>query len=171
MTGSNRPATVGAVVEAVVLEQLTEERQRKASLEARGLAVITSSGALVTLLLGIGALVSSKTDYRITTEARALLIVTAVAFVIAGIAGVICNVPLSYQEIDMLELAQLAAPDFWDRNGDVTAMDAVTTRVTSIMRGRELNTLKAIALVVGLSAEVVAVATAATAVIAILAYG
>jgi hypothetical protein len=34
-------------------EQLSEERDRKRSLEARGISVITTSGALATLLLGI----------------------------------------------------------------------------------------------------------------------
>jgi hypothetical protein len=78
--------------------QLAEERARKGSLEARGLALITSSGAFVTVTLGIAALVDSKAGYSLPETAQDSLVLGAVFLLIAAVLGVMCNLPLDYDE-------------------------------------------------------------------------
>jgi hypothetical protein len=48
--------TAGLVYGPLINAQVEDEQARKTSLEQRGLAVITTSGVLVSLLFGLGAI-------------------------------------------------------------------------------------------------------------------
>src|SRR5215207_5830795 len=75
-------------------EQTAAQEARKTSLEQRGLAVITTSGALVTLLFGLTAL-SVRPDSRfvIPDVAAALLVVALAFFVLAALLAIVTNLP------------------------------------------------------------------------------
>lgn len=88
-------AGANAVVGAYIAEALAEERLRKTSLEARGLALITTSGAFTTLVLGIAALVAPD---ELPVPARALLVVGLLCFLVAAIKGALVNKPEDYKE-------------------------------------------------------------------------
>ena len=92
------PEGAGEVFAPFVRDQLGEERDRKSSLEQRGLAVITSSGAFVTLVLAVAALVTGAKDFELSDGARHWLLGALIAFVAAAVLGVLCNAPLEYNE-------------------------------------------------------------------------
>ncbi len=78
-----------------ISEQMVEERARKTSLEARGLALITTSGVFTTLVLGIAALVG---DADLPRAARVLLVLSLATFLVAAVMGVVVNKPANYDE-------------------------------------------------------------------------
>lgn len=67
--------------------ELRAERDRKASLDTRGGNVVTSSGALFTILAGIGALGRTST-VPAPVEVPPLLVLTLVAFFSAAALGI-----------------------------------------------------------------------------------
>lgn len=64
-----------------------------------GLAVITTSGALVTLLSGLAALVAGVEKYTVPASTKDWLVGAVFMFVLASIAGLLTNVPLPYQYV------------------------------------------------------------------------
>jgi hypothetical protein len=109
--------TVGEALNELLDDQIDDERTNKASLESRGLAVITTSGALVTLLLGLAALVTKAQSYTPSLGARLLLIAALAAFLVAAALGIYCNVPRRYRELQPGSLRTLTAPDVWTAPG------------------------------------------------------
>jgi hypothetical protein len=88
-------ATASAAFSEYISEQLVEERARKTSLEARGLALITTSGAFTTLVLAIAALVG---DDDLPGLSRGLLVLSLAGFLGAAVMGVVVNLPADYKE-------------------------------------------------------------------------
>lgn len=140
-----------------VQEQLAAEETRKTSLEQRGLAVITSSGALATL--GFGSLALAKRDDRIAVSGVTtfLLIIGALALLIAAALALATNAPLRHQAIDSAALKESLREHAADDEG--RAMIRVTsTRLGLLGTTREGNDLKAILCLAAIVAEVVGVA-------------
>lgn len=96
------PAELGSPVLLEYLkDQLARQDARKASLEQRGLAVITTSGALVTLLFGLAALsTGSAATFTLPGTASVLLAIAIVLFVLAAVMAILTNVPIGYQEFE-----------------------------------------------------------------------
>ena len=78
----------GKAYEALIVEQLSEERDRKKTLEARGIGVITTSGTIVALLFALGALVSDQEGFRLSDIGQSLLAAAVLAFAIACFLGI-----------------------------------------------------------------------------------
>jgi uncharacterized integral membrane protein len=85
-------------------EEVAREEQRKASIEARGLAVVTTSGALATLLLALAAL---NKDNRTATgsfflphDAQGPLKWALIFFTVAALGAVLTNFPVWLQYLD-----------------------------------------------------------------------
>lgn len=53
---------------------LAEERERKKSIEQRGLSVVTSSGTLATLLFALAVLVTGSKGFQLPGSSRQLLV-------------------------------------------------------------------------------------------------
>src|SRR5262245_59701725 len=93
-TGPAPGAGAGPVYTALVGARLAEEEGRGRSLQARGLAVVTTSGTLVTLIFAVAHFVPRATvAARIPGASRWLLAIAVVAFVGAAVAGLLANVP------------------------------------------------------------------------------
>lgn len=149
----------------LVAEQLAEERVSKTSLEARGLALITTSSAFSTLVLGIAALVG---DQSLPAASRSLLVLSLAAFVVAAIMGVVVNMPADYREPSAESLAAVlkehGAQDL------LTGIRAVgKSRLDVLETARSNNKTKACRLLIGAWAQMVAMALVAAAGIAALA--
>jgi uncharacterized membrane protein len=81
--------------------ELKAQDARKASFEQRGLAVVTTSGVLVTLLFALAGLsTEAKQTFALPQNARAWLAAALVAFVLAAAAALATNLPLSYQAVE-----------------------------------------------------------------------
>lgn len=104
------PTSAPAVMK-LVQDQLTEERSTKTSLETRAIGVITSSGALATLLLGLAALVTKPAEYVPPALVRVILGVSLVAFIASAVLAIVAARPGTYHEVDIESLRSAASKD------------------------------------------------------------
>jgi hypothetical protein len=58
-------AGAGTAYGLLIASQLTEERNRKASLEARGITAVTAAGTLVTLLFALTAGLTAAPGFKL----------------------------------------------------------------------------------------------------------
>jgi hypothetical protein len=160
--------TAGDAYATLISEQLAEERARKSSLEQRGLAIITTSGVLVTLLFGLAALTTKPQGYAVPDGAVFAFILALVAFVTAGVLGIVINQPRKYQEADVAELRRLIAPHFWGADESIGPMRTAELRVKVLESARTRNRGKARLLFWAAVAQVVAVSLVAIGVAVVL---
>jgi hypothetical protein len=148
--------------------QLDEERATKASLEARGLGIITSSSVLATLLFGLVAFTRGNVNQAhldVGLWAGRALVLGVGMFALAALLGLWTNLPLSYKEADIKFLRERVQPEEWTTQDPIEAAryDAVLN-VQVLAGAREANKLKSKVLTFGIAAEAlgaVAVALAA----------
>lgn len=88
--------------------QLAEQSTRKTSFEQRGLSVVTTSGALATLLFGVGAFAKTEKPYVLSHQAQGWLIGALIAFVIAGVLALLTNLPIAYEVPKLESILSLA---------------------------------------------------------------
>lgn len=127
-------------------------------MQQRGLAVVTSSGTLVTLLFAIGAVATEATDFTLPGPAKVFFALALAAFAAAGIFGILTNRPNFYEEVDADWLRKTLSPVAW--NYDNLALGKRRTseaRVKSIESFREKNPDKANLLTYAIASEVAAV--------------
>jgi hypothetical protein len=161
----------GPVYAALVTIRLVEEEKRTNSLQARGLAIVTTSGTLVTLLFAIAKFGrSTEGSAKIPVAGRWVLAAAAVAFVGAAIGGLLANLPRLLVRPRLSSLAELI-----DSRWGTPAASAEKT--VALARARQLRELErsndgaARAVLGGLAAEVIAISLAAAAVVVTLAIG
>lgn len=97
----------GKAYEALIIEQLTEERDRKKSIEARGVTVISSSGTIVTIIFALGALVSDRKTFDLPPISQGLLFLAVLAFAVASLLGIWISSPRGYRESSSTWMAGL----------------------------------------------------------------
>lgn len=145
-------------------EQLEAEDKRKGSLEQRGLAVVTTSGALVTLLFGLAALsTKAAATFELEDAAKLPLTIALVLFVLASIFALLTNWPLNYHSVtpaDVRKSVKQKPPPTEER----ALKDMALTRLTVLEVARKKNTLKGWLLIVAMSLEVLAVTAVAVAI-------
>lgn len=168
ISGSRRSASAAAHVTtepadeagpefAEYLKQLSQEQDaRKASIEQRGLAVITTSGTLVTLLFGFVALLTKAANYELPRQASGPLAVALVAFVVAAILALLSNLPLSYKGADLTD-PNKAVWNHWDKGRADAVQRIAATRLNFVKTAQRINGFKAWVLVAAMGGEVVAV--------------
>jgi hypothetical protein len=158
----------GSVFSELIAEQLTQERAVKSSLEQRGSLVITTSGTLVALLFGLGAVVSSRKDFEVPFDVRVLFAIALGFFVLAAVLGLLANLPWRYREVDERAMRRLVAKDLW--NGPlVPATRRVAEAYVDVLEAtRGANELKGRAVRLALGAEIAAVALLSAAIVTVL---
>jgi hypothetical protein len=164
------PAAAGNTVFADLLkEQLTQERARKATIEARGLAVITTAGGIVTILFALSALATkAEATFVLVEPARSLLTIASVVFVLAVLVALGTNAPLGYDEVTTEGLNDMASRDWQDFDSAKSERMVARARADMIISGRNSSNIKAWFLIVAMILEVVAVIALAGAVATIL---
>lgn len=94
--GEDPPGTATDAVKdyvAFAKDLLDAEEKRATGMESRALAVITSSGTLVTLMLALAALATRVPQFRVPGPALLLAGVATGAFVVAGVLAILVNAP------------------------------------------------------------------------------
>ena len=155
----------------LVQDQLTEERATKSSLEARAIAVITSSGALATLIFGLAALVTKSATYELPQPARLVLGATLVAFLAAAVLAIVAARPGTYQEVTIDSLRAAAGVQAMNAPAVQGEPAIASVLVDIIAAAREKNAEKARFLRTAVTAEAVAAVLLAVAVAIILVEG
>jgi hypothetical protein len=150
--------TPGSVYAKTVDDALASEMAAKASLEQRGIGVVTTSSALATLLFAVAAF-GTTAGTRLEPPAEGFLVTALVFFVLAAIGGLFVNTPMRYGAPLMSDL-QIWVADATDwKNGDPNdaARIVAKKKVTSIDVARVSNGSKALGLYVATILQVVAV--------------
>lgn len=161
--------TAGSIYAALFEDQLKEESARKASLESRGLAVISTSAALVSLLLALAALLTKGANFELPGAARAPLVLSCVLFVGAALLGLSANWPLNYRQLAVADLRGLLSEELWEGSSAVASRRVAEARAGVLETARKLNHVKGRLLIAAMLAEVAAVAALASSVVVILA--
>jgi hypothetical protein len=156
-----------SVYSAFIAGLLADEERHKDSLEARGLAVITTSGVLASLLFGFVATLAGTNAFALPSSADDPLVAAAALFILAASLGILTNVPFLYKAVKPSSLA-LGCRELWaDQSGDAELMVA-STQVNLYASVRSANTVKAVLLMAAFTAEVAALVPLLIAVVYIL---
>jgi hypothetical protein len=99
--------------QALLADQLADERAKKTSLEQRGIAVISTSGVLVAVAFGFQALAWQERPAALEPAAIGLLLVAFGCLVSASVAGLTINLPVRLPVVDAAELVQQSMRADW----------------------------------------------------------
>lgn len=147
-----------------VKDELAAQDARKASFEQRGQTVITTSGALVTLLFALAALSTQQAaTFTLPDTARSWLLVGLALFFASAVAALATNAPLVYQVVPVEKvrdrLTREAAP-----TADRATKAIALTRLEALDSAKSQNAIKGWALATALALEALAVGCVAVAV-------
>lgn len=82
-----------AVYRALIEAELDDQDSRKSSFEARAMAVVSTSGTLVTLLFGLASLVTADESFELSSSARCWLQVAVGLFLCAAVLALGVGLP------------------------------------------------------------------------------
>ena len=127
------------------------------------MAVITTSGALATLLLGFAALSAKGTGFTLSGASKWLVVAALVLFTVSAAFALATNWPLVYQAVTISEM-RARLDENPRRDADAAAEDVAYSRLAELGSAKQKNTLKGTLLIWALSFEVAAVACVGVAV-------
>jgi hypothetical protein len=148
----------------LIKDLLAAEQARVERMEARGLAVVTTSGTLATLLLGIAALVRGQ-DVGIEHSALLLAALGAIAFILAAALAIAANRPTRAWNVKP-ERVRDELRERWGREApqDRPQQKATATRLAIWRSLHGLSQTKAVLVFAAMIVEAVAVALLAGAI-------
>jgi hypothetical protein len=154
------PASPGGLVfQALVKDALAHEFERRKSLESKGAVLLTASGTMVTLILGLTLLVLGKDFALASRSAIATLCAALAAFVLSAIAAIAVQAfAFKYDVVKQDDLDRIATDDtYWFSTEDRATRDSVDISVRTIKSMRKGNRSKAWVLSSGLVFQVIAI--------------
>jgi hypothetical protein len=169
-TGENteqEPKRAGAIYGVLLTALLAEENQRKASLEQRSLAVISTAGALISLILALTALVLGRDRaVELTPVSKLLLVAAIIVFVLAAVAGLFANRPRMYIGFSGDDIDRMVSS--WEYNFAEAEYVVGELQARSLKAAIRLNNQKGRILQLGVAATVIGVTLVAGAVVTTL---
>jgi hypothetical protein len=148
---------------AFIEGELSVERERRSVYDARGQALVTTSGALVTLLTGLAAVVKTGTTVRFSASALLAVVFALVLFVCAAACGIVAGWNRHYALASYTTLNRMLNEHWTD--GEVDARNNVATlHAITVNTLRRANGFKAACVSVGLIVQVIALITLGVAV-------
>lgn len=157
----------GFVYADLIDRELADEQSRSAGFEQRGLAVITTSGTLATLLAGLVAVASGSDELGFAPEAKGALVAALALFVVASFFGLMVNAPGLTNRPAPLELKRLLDQG-WEDLPEFARRSVAHLRVQILSSVRELNKTKAARLKIAIELEIGAVAALTVMVISVV---
>lgn len=165
-----RTNRAGDVYGQILADLLISENTRKASIEQRGITVITTAGGLVSLLLALSALLlGSNSTAILAAGSRWLLIAAIVAFIVAAGFGLAANTPHEYSALSIDDLDRMIADYSWSADKEEAALLIAQRRVKELKISRILNNKKAKYVQRAIVAQVVGVGLVAASIVAVVA--
>jgi hypothetical protein len=151
-----------------VEDELAAQDARKASFEQRGIAVITTSGVLVTLLFGLAELSTKQSQtFALPHTARTWLQIGLALFFLSAVGALVANAPLIYQVVGAESIRQRLREDP-PRTASAAAKDIAFTRADALESAKKQNSAKGWALAIAMLCEALAVGCVAVAISVIL---
>jgi hypothetical protein len=160
--------TAGYYYAQFIADQLAEERKRKESFEARGITVVTTSGVLVSLLLGLAAFARADSSRELSAAAVALVVVSLPCFVVGAVLAIVVNFPRGYEEPDATLLTRLTTVELWSAAPLHATRRMAHSHARTLAKARAVNTEKGRLLFAALTGEVAGVTLAAAGVAVVL---
>lgn len=134
----------GVVFADFVEKELKAERERRVSLEARGLGVLTTSGTLVTLIFALGALVTGVDKFELDTASLWPLAGALLAFVVAAFLGLLANRLRRYEVTQPAQLHEWRDRDgAWNDTADKARRVVTRANILTLASLRQGNNAKA----------------------------
>ncbi|MFI9010970.1 hypothetical protein ACIGNX_27405 [Actinosynnema sp. NPDC053489] len=162
---SDQGKTYAGFIEA----EVKAERERRAAFDARGQALITTSGVLVTLLTGVAALVKTASTPRFPVVVTATTGAALLLFAAAAACGVVAGWNRHYAVAAPRTLERMVA-DHWT-DDEVNARNNVADlMVRTVETLRHSNAFKARWVATGLVVQVVALVVLGTAAVLTMAH-
>jgi hypothetical protein len=146
----------GEVYADFIEKELDDQRVSKASMEQRCIAVVSTSGILVTLLFGFAAIARKSDQFRIPASARNWFYLALGGFVIAAVAGLLGNSPRTYRGVKSAALERLLR-EKWSDPPRIARRRVAATQVVIYHSYRKVNRFKAFMLAGAIGSEVIAV--------------
>lgn len=165
------PVQAGPLIAALITKELDTEQSVTASLQSRGLAVISSSGTLVTLLFGLSAVATTAQHFRLPGVAKPPLYLAAVLLVAAAVAGIMTNAPRGSKVTALQHLGPLLEQPYWDFPVGPAQQEVARTQLAAAEAARARNNTRAHWLLIGIILEIAGIASTMAAVIALIAKG
>ena len=162
--------TGGSVYSEFIEAALADQKAAKDSLEGRAAGVITTSGVLVTLLFGLGGLVTQRTGWKLPSSAKCPMYVALGGFAVACIVALIVTMPFRYRAVKVKTLKNRLATN-WSKPRDTELLRMAATNVVLLGSYRTRNGWKAWLLFVAIAAQVVGVGALALAVAIVMKHG
>lgn len=150
-------ANAGEAYGQLISDQLAEERARKSTLEARGITVISTSGALSTLILALTAGVTAAAKFKFPDLVRIPLVITLIMFVFAGACGLMTNIPLRYKEPTADALVKLIDVNYWSGPEETGSLRVAEAQLKVLRASRIANEIKARLLLAAIFCELLAI--------------
>lgn len=166
--GSSDSEGPGYGVYADFIEKvLAGQEARTTSIQQRGIAVVTTSGTLVTLLFAfIGLATRQGATYTLPGDTRPWLVAAVTFFVLAAGCGLMCNIPKRFSNARAQDL-RIAVDRFWNESAWAASGRVARTRLDMIERAAEINGQQAWVLFAAVIFEVGALVPLAVAVVKI----
>jgi hypothetical protein len=168
-SGDEQDGSIGTDYAAFFQKLVDGQEARKTSLESRGITVITTSGALVTLLFALVALLTKSQDFKVPHSTHWPLGVALVAFVTAAVFALITNLPRKYTNLDPGDSDALL--DRFAEPADKARLRIAATNLRFFKRAQEVNESKARILIAAMAMEIAGVGAVAVSVAQILRAG
>ncbi|WFE35297.1 hypothetical protein [Micromonospora sp. WMMD975] len=149
--------SAGDVVSSFIEKQLTTERATKASLETRGLAVITSAGTLTTLLLALSALVAQRPAYALPGGAWVPISVAATAFLLSAVVAVYSNAPMKSMTVAPAAFKEHLTDKYWGAPKSEAVRAVANSQLILLGAVQNQNKKKALILMAAIIGETIGV--------------
>ena len=167
MTRDDQAEQGSAVYGPILSEMVKAQDVRKTSIEQRGIAVVTTSGTLVTLLFGLVSVLTKDSSFHLPRPSRLWLSVSLPLFIASVVLALAVNVPFSYRDFLIAGLKK-QLPSEWHGGKDEAEGRVAETRLEILEHNQRINNFKGWILAVAFLFEVLAVSAVALAVYPIL---
>lgn len=142
MANEQSDGRASTVYGPLLVSLLSEESNRKASLEQRAISVVTTSGVLVSLLVALTTLLIGKSPPRTIDPApKALLICALVVFVTAATFALVANSPRDYRGFSDDDIDLMVAR--WTGEKNEAVLNVAEFQASLLKKAQQLNDKKA----------------------------
>ena len=152
-------------LDVAIENELRQAHDRASSLEQRALAVVTTSGVLVSLVFGFGTLVKGKQITSLSEAPRILLILALISFVIAAMTALFTIMPRNYP----VESGWSKVLGSWIVSPNETWASITQLHLDEIRHWLTTNTLKAGILLAAIVAECIGISLLALSMLVVIA--
>jgi hypothetical protein len=167
-TQTERRSNDGEFYADFIEKELVDQRASKASLEQRGLAVVSTSGVLVAVLFGFTTIARDGRALDIPASARLWFYVALGAFAVAAAFALAVMIPRGYDATNAVALADVLR-DRWQNPPWMARRRVAATRLKIYASYRRGNRRKGILLALAIACEVCAVFLLAVAIALVIA--